>query len=47
VTEAHRLCGDLAWLWPILSPPEDYAEEAGRGPPPVHGRAGVRGARPG
>ncbi len=19
--------GDLAWLWPIISPPEDYAEE--------------------
>ncbi len=25
----NRLYGDLAWLWPLLSPPEDYAEEAG------------------
>lgn len=24
-----RLYGDLAWLWPIMSPPEEYAEEAG------------------
>ena len=23
-----RLYGDLAWLWPIMSPPEEYAEEA-------------------
>ena len=23
-----RLYGDLAWTWPIISPPEDYAEEA-------------------
>jgi SAM-dependent methyltransferase len=23
-----RLYGDLAWLWPILSPPEHYVEEA-------------------
>jgi SAM-dependent methyltransferase len=23
-----RLYGDLAWLWPLLSPPEHYAEEA-------------------
>ncbi len=22
-----RLYSDLAWLWPVLSPPEDYAEE--------------------
>ena len=25
----NRLYGDLAWLWPIMSPPEEYAEEAG------------------
>jgi SAM-dependent methyltransferase len=24
----HRLYTDLAWLWPLLSPPEGYAEEA-------------------
>lgn len=24
----NRLYGDLAWLWPVMSPPEDYAEEA-------------------
>jgi methyltransferase family protein len=23
-----RLYGDLAWLWPLLSPPDHYAEEA-------------------
>ena len=23
----RRLYGDLAWTWPIVSPPEDYAEE--------------------
>jgi SAM-dependent methyltransferase len=27
-TELPRLYGDLAWLWPILSPPEHYADEA-------------------
>jgi SAM-dependent methyltransferase len=26
---AERLYGDLAWLWPILSPPGDYEEESG------------------
>ena len=25
----NRLYGDLAWLWPIMSPPEEYADEAG------------------
>jgi len=24
----HRLYHDLAWLWPLLSPPSDYAAEA-------------------
>lgn len=24
----NRLYGDLAWLWPLLSPPAEYAEEA-------------------
>jgi len=24
----NRLYGDLAYLWPLVSPPEDYAEEA-------------------
>lgn len=24
----HRLYADLAWLWPFMSPPEDYTEEA-------------------
>ncbi len=26
--ELPRLYGDLAWLWPLLSPPEHYQEEA-------------------
>lgn len=26
--DSRRLYGDLAWLWPIVSPPEDYAEES-------------------
>lgn len=24
----HRLYGDLAIWWPLISPPEEYAEEA-------------------
>ena len=24
----NRLYGDLAWLWPVMSPPEEYADEA-------------------
>lgn len=24
----ERLYGDLAWIWPIMSPPEEYVEEA-------------------
>ncbi len=24
----HRLYNDLAWLWPVISPPEEYADEA-------------------
>lgn len=27
-TDRRRLYGDLAWTWPIISPPEDYVEEA-------------------
>jgi SAM-dependent methyltransferase len=26
--DTRRLYGDLAWTWPIISPPEDYIEEA-------------------
>ena len=26
--DAPRLYGDLAWVWPLLSPPSDYPEEA-------------------
>jgi len=26
--DERHLYGDLAWLWPILSPPEEYTEEA-------------------
>jgi SAM-dependent methyltransferase len=26
--KSNRLYGDLAWIWPIMSPPEDYIEEA-------------------
>jgi SAM-dependent methyltransferase len=26
--EQERLYKDLSWLWPVLSPPEDYIEEA-------------------
>ena len=25
--DARRLYGDLAWTWPIISPPEDYIDE--------------------
>ncbi|MFQ5797683.1 MAG: class I SAM-dependent DNA methyltransferase [Bacteroidota bacterium] len=25
--QPQRLYGDLAWIWPIISPPQDYAEE--------------------
>ncbi len=28
--DQRRLYGDLAWVWPIVSPPEDYAEESER-----------------
>jgi SAM-dependent methyltransferase len=28
ITSPPRLYGDLAWLWPILSPPEHYEQEA-------------------
>ena len=27
--KSHRLYDDLAYLWPVISPPEEYAEEAG------------------
>lgn len=27
--DKRRLYGDLAWTWPVISPPEDYIEEAG------------------
>ncbi len=26
--DQRRLYGDLAWTWPIISPPEDYAKES-------------------
>ena len=26
--DKQRLYKDLAWTWPIISPPEDYREEA-------------------
>ena len=26
--DQRRMYGDLAWLWPIISPPEDYVTEA-------------------
>lgn len=25
----NRLYNDLAWLWPVISPPEEYADESG------------------
>ena len=28
MAEQHRLYGDLAHLWPLFSPPEDYADDA-------------------
>lgn len=28
MNELPRLYRDLSWIWPLLSPPEDYAEEA-------------------
>ncbi|MEI6308296.1 MAG: class I SAM-dependent methyltransferase [bacterium] len=26
--DQRRLYGDLAWIWPLISPPQDYVEEA-------------------
>ncbi len=26
--DQRRLYGDLAWIWPLVSPPQDYVEEA-------------------
>ena len=26
--DARRLYHDLSWIWPIISPPEDYIEES-------------------
>lgn len=28
IEDQRRLYSDLAWLWPVISPPEDYIEEA-------------------
>ena len=28
--DEQRLYGDLAWTWPIISPPEDYIDEVGQ-----------------
>lgn len=42
-----RLYGDLAWLWPILSPPEHYVEEAATLSEGFEARRGqARGGRP-
>lgn len=30
MNDQRRLYRDLAWLWPIISPPEDYVEESDR-----------------
>jgi SAM-dependent methyltransferase len=30
IKNQQKLYTDLAWLWPIISPPEDYLEEAGQ-----------------
>lgn len=27
--DTRRLSHDLSWIWPIISPPEDYEEETG------------------
>jgi SAM-dependent methyltransferase len=47
VAGEYHLYGDLAWLWPLLSPPESYADEAAslvRHYTSLRGRA--RGTRP-
>ena len=28
MADTQRLYGDLAWLWPMFSPPDDYADDA-------------------
>ncbi|MEM1214000.1 MAG: class I SAM-dependent methyltransferase [Planctomycetota bacterium] len=38
----ERLYDDLAWLWPVISPPGDYAEEAERLRAVIEARTGRR-----
>ena len=35
-----RLYYELAYLWPIISPPEEYAEEAGHWHDAIRGKLG-------
>jgi SAM-dependent methyltransferase len=45
--DGYHLYGDLAWLWPVLSPPESYAAEAkSLGEHYARLRRKPRGARP-
>ncbi len=37
---SRRLYSDLAYLWPLVSPPEDYAEEAGHWKDAIRDRLG-------
>ncbi len=37
---SRRLYSDLAYLWPLVSPPEDYAEEAGHWRDAIRARLG-------
>ena len=40
MADRRRLYSDLAYLWPLVSPPEDYAEEAGHWRDAVRARLG-------
>ncbi len=37
--DQQRLYADLAWLWPIISPPQDYVSEAGEFIEAIHQHA--------
>jgi SAM-dependent methyltransferase len=38
---SSRLYGDLAWMWPIISPPQDHVEEARRARDVIVEHAGI------
>lgn len=37
-SDSRRLYGDLSWTWPIISPPEDYVDEASEALDIIRGR---------